>query len=175
MRILLIDDEKDALDVLEWKLKTYVSNVEITTCSSPIQALDVISMTDPDIVFLDIHMPEMDGFTFLEKLPSRDFELIFTTALDDFAFRAIKENAVDYLLKPIDKIELITAVEKARNNVYKDNLAIKAEAILHSLKPTSPKINITADGKIYFLESKDVIMLQSDKSYTTVFLESDKK
>jgi two-component system LytT family response regulator len=175
LKILLIDDEKDALEVLEWKLKTYVSNVVITTCSSPKKALNIISIIDPDIVFLDIQMPEMNGFTFLEKLSSRDFELIFTTAFDDFSFKAIKENALDYLLKPIDKIELIAAVEKARKNVYKENLAIKAEAILHSLKPASPKINISADGKIYFLEAKEVIMLQSDKSYTTVFLECNKK
>lgn len=177
LKILLIDDEKDSLEVLEWKLKTYISNVEVTTCSSPVKAFDIISVLKPDIVFLDIQMPEMNGFTFLEKLPKRNFELIFTTAFDDFALKAIKENAVDYLLKPIDKIELITAVEKARKNVYKEGLATKAEAeaILDSLKPAPPKINISADGKIYFLESKDVIMLQSDKSYTTVFLTSTKK
>lgn len=175
LKILLIDDEKNALEVLEWKLKTYVSNVTITTCSSPTKALDVISIINPDIVFLDIQMPEMNGFTFLEKLTSRDFELIFTTAFDDFAFKAIKENAVDYLLKPIDKIELIRAVDKARKNVEKESLAVKAGAMLDTLNPAAPKINISADGKIYFLEAKDVIMLQSDKSYTTVFLVSNKK
>lgn len=175
LKILLIDDEKEALEVLEWKLKTYISNVLVTTCSSPTKALDMISVINPDVVFLDIQMPEMNGFSFLEKLPTRDFELIFITAFDDFAFKAIKENVVDYLLKPIDKIELISAVEKARKNVQKESLVTKAEGLLYSLKSNSPKISISADGKIYFLEPKDVIMLQSDKSYTTIFLISNKK
>lgn len=175
LKILLIDDEEDALEVLEWKLKTYVSEVEITTCTSPTKALDVISILNPDIVFLDIQMPEMNGFTFLENLTNRDFALIFTTGFDDFALKAIKENAVDYLLKPIEKIELIAAVDKARKNVYKENLAIRAEAIMNTMKPATHKINISADGKIYFLEAKDVVMLQSDKNHTTIFLVSNKQ
>ena len=114
LKILIIDDETDALEVLEWKLKTYVSDVVITTCSSPKKALEIINDVSPDIVFLDIQMPEMSGFDFLEKLASRNFELIFTTAFDEFALKAFKEDAIAYLLKPIDKAELIVAVEKAR-------------------------------------------------------------
>lgn len=175
LKILIIDDETDALEVLEWKLKTYVTDVSITTCSSAKKALETISVINPHIVFLDIQMPEMNGFSFLEKLPSRNFELIFTTAFDEFALQAIKEDAIAYLLKPVDKVELVTAVEKARKNVLKDNLALKMHAMLYSMKPSVPKINISADGKIYFLEAHDVVMLQSDKSYTTIYLVSNKK
>ena len=175
LKILIIDDELDALEVLEWKLKTYVSNISITTCSSANKALGLISEINPHIVFLDIQMPEMNGFSFLEKLSNRNFELIFTTAFDEFALQAIKENAIAYLLKPIDKIELIAAVEKARKNVYRESLEMKVDAMLYSMKPTTPKINISADGKIYFLEAQDVVMLQSDKSYTTIYLVTNKK
>jgi two-component system LytT family response regulator len=175
LKILIIDDEKDALEVLEWKLKTYVSSVTITSCSSPKKALEIINVMCPDVVFLDIQMPEMNGFDFLEKLPSRDFELIFTTAFDEFALQAIKEDAIAYLLKPIDKNELIAAVEKARRNLHKDSLVLKMDAMLYSMKPSLPKINISADGKIYFLEANDVVMLQSDKSYTTIYLVSTRK
>lgn len=175
LNILIIDDEKDALEVLEWKLNTYVSDVDITSCSSPKKALEIISTINPHIVFLDVQMPEMNGFTFLEKLQNRNFELIFTTAFDEFALQAFKENAIMYLLKPIDKEELVSAVEKARNNLYREKLAVKMDAMLYSMKPTTPKINISADGKIYFLEAKDVVMLQSDKSYTTIYLVSNKK
>ncbi|WP_152286151.1 LytR/AlgR family response regulator transcription factor [Flavicella marina] len=175
LKILIIDDEKDALEVLEWKLKTYITDVSITTCSSPKKALEIIPNINPNLVFLDVQMPEMNGFSFLEKLPERDFQLIFTTAFDEFALQAIKNDAVDYLLKPIDKEDLILAVEKARKNLQKNNLELKMDAMLYSMGTKSPKINISADGKIYFLEEDDVVMLQSDKSYTTIYLVTNKK
>mgnify|MGYP000280083666 CR=1 FL=1 len=175
LNILLIDDERNALEVLEWKLTKYISDINITTCSSPVKALEVIGDLCPDIVFLDVQMPEMSGFSFLEKLEERDFELIFTTAFEEFALQAIREDAIGYLLKPIDKTELISAVEKAKDNISKKHLALKLDAILYSMKPSSVKINLSADGKIYFLEPQDVVMLKSDKSYTTVYLVSKKQ
>ena len=175
LQILIIDDEIDALEVLEWKLKRYISNVSITTCSSANKALELFSVLSPQIVFLDIQMPEMSGFSFLEKVPNRNFELIFTTAFDEFALQAIKEHAIDYLLKPVDKDELIFSVEKARKNLAKENLAMKIDAMLYSRNPQPSKINIAADGKIYFIEAHEVVMLQSDKSYTTIHLITNKK
>ncbi|MEI6866113.1 LytTR family DNA-binding domain-containing protein [Flavicella sp.] len=175
LKILIIDDEIDALEVLEWKLKTYVSDIEITICSSPKKALESIEVISPDLVFLDVHMPEMTGFRFLEKLSTRNFELIFTTAFDEFALQAFKEDAIAYLLKPIDKTELILTVDKARKKLNRENLALKIDTLLYSMKPSLPKINIYADGKIYLLDAIDVIMLQSDKSYTTIYLVSNKK
>lgn len=150
-------------------------DVDITTCSSPHEAFEIINKVNPDIVFLDVQMPEMTGFSFLEKLSSRNFELIFTTAFEEFALNAFKEDAIAYLLKPIDKNELIDAVEKVRKKLHNDSLALKMDAILYSMKPSPSKINISADGKIYFLEADDVIMLQSDKSYTTIYTVSNKK
>ncbi len=175
LKILLIDDEVDALEVLEWKLNRYVSNIEILSCSSPKKALEIVKIFKPNIVFLDVQMPEMDGFTFLGKINNINFKLIFTTAFDEFALKAIKANAIDYLLKPIDKIELIDAVEKAKEDLEKDNLGEKIQSMMNSLVPSSSKINVSADGKIYLLDSKDVVMLQSDKSYTTIFLSCEKK
>lgn len=175
MKLLLIDDEIDALEVLEWKLKKYVSDIEITKCSSPRKAIAVCEELKPDLVFLDIQMPEMNGFSFLDKVASKNFKLIFTTAFDEYALKAIKENAIDYLLKPIGKTELIRAVEKARLSIENDNLSAKVQSLLESIDTPAEKINISADGKIYLLEPKEVIMLKSDKSYTTIYLESDQK
>ncbi|WP_139957217.1 LytR/AlgR family response regulator transcription factor [Flavicella sediminum] len=174
LKILLVDDEVDALEVLEWKLKRYVSDVEIVSSSSPKKALDIVRDFCPHVVFLDIQMPEMDGFSFLEKAGFRDFSVIFTTAHDEFALKAIKASAVDYLLKPIDKIELIEAVEKVRIKLDKENIGHKLETVMQSIGKTCEKINITADGKIYLLDKDDVVMLQSDKSYTTIYLKCDK-
>ena len=97
LQILLVDDENDALEALEWKLNNYIDNVEVTTCDSPVKAIKIINEEKPDVVFLDIQMPEMDGFTMIEKLENRDFNLIFTTAHDEFALKAIKVSAIDYL------------------------------------------------------------------------------
>ena len=116
LQILLVDDEKDALEALEWKLNNYIDNIEVTTCNSPVEAIDIINETKPDVVFLDIQMPEMDGFTMIEKLENRDFNLIFTTAHDEFALKAIKVSAIDYLLKPVDKDELLASMEKIQKS-----------------------------------------------------------
>lgn len=176
LNILLVDDEIDALEALEWKLNNYIDDVEITTCSSPIKAIDIINNDKPDVVFLDIQMPEMDGFTMIEKLDNRDFNLIFTTAHDEFALKAIKVSAIDYLLKPVDKDELQEAIGKIEtSNKEGDLLEDKLQLLLQNLNDTSDKVNISADGKVYLIDRDDVIMLKSDKSYTTIFLKSEQQ
>ena len=175
LNILLVDDEKDALEALEWKINNYIDDVEVTTCNSPIKAIDIINKTKPDVVFLDIQMPEMDGFSMIEKLENRDFNLIFTTAHDEFALKAIKVSAIDYLLKPVDKDELLTAMEKIKESKKGDLLENKLQSLLKNLNDSSDKINISADGKVYLLDKDDVIMLKSDKSYTTIYLKSEQQ
>ncbi|WP_456461512.1 LytR/AlgR family response regulator transcription factor [Lutibacter sp.] len=176
LQILLVDDEKDALEALEWKLNNYIDNVEITTCNSPIEAIKIINEQKPDVVFLDIQMPEMDGFTMIEKVENRDFNLIFTTAHDEFALKAIKVSAIDYLLKPVDKDELLASMDKIKKSKKGDLLENKLQLLLNNLNDNNhDKINISADGKVYLLDKDDVIMLKSDKSYTTIFLKSEQQ
>lgn len=177
LHILLVDDEIDALEALEWKLKNYIEDVEITTCNSPIKAIDIINNEKPDVVFLDIQMPEMDGFTMIEKLDNRDFNLIFTTAHDEFALKAIKVSAIDYLLKPVDKDELQEAINKIQTSKKGegDLLENKLQLLLQNLNESSDKVNISADGKVYLIDRDDVIMLKSDKSYTTIYLKSEQQ
>ena len=176
LQILLVDDEIDALEALEWKLKKYIDDVEITSCDSPIEAIEIINNEKPDVVFLDIQMPEMDGFAMIEKLKNRDFNLIFTTAHDEFALRAIKVSAIDYLLKPVDKDELLASMEKIKKPKKGDLLENKLQLLLNNLSSNNnDKINISADGKVYLLDRDDVIMLKSDKSYTTIFLKSEQQ
>ena len=177
LKTVLIDDEINALEALEWKLNRYAGDeVVIIKCNSPLQGIDIINKEKPDIVFLDIEMPEMDGFSLLQELTYKDFKLIFTTAHDEFALKAIKVSAIDYLLKPVDKDELISALEKVKSSRKDSSLEDKLQSLFSNLNPTkSDKINISADGKIYLLEQDEVIMLKSDKSYTTVFLTEDRK
>ena len=176
LQILLVDDEKDALEALEWKLNNYIENVEVTTCNSPIKAIDIINSEKPDVVFLDIQMPEMDGFSMIEKLENREFNLIFTTAHDEFALKAIKVSAIDYLLKPVDKDELLDAMNKIKKSKKGDLLDNKLKVLLNNLNDNNQdKINISADGKVYLLDKDDIVMLKSDKSYTTIYLKTEQQ
>lgn len=175
LQILLVDDENDALEALEWKLNNYIENVEVKTCNSPINAIEIINNEKPDVVFLDIQMPEMDGFTMIEKLQNRDFNLIFTTAHDEFALKAIKVSAIDYLLKPVDKDELLAAMDKIKKSKKGDLLENKLQLLLNNINENNDKINISADGKVYLLDKDDVVMLKSDKSYTTIYLKSEQQ
>ena len=114
LKILIIDDESDAIEALEWKLNRYVENIIVAKCTSPIEAISIVDSFQPDIVLLDIHMPEMNGFEFLTKLKYLKFNLIFTTAYDEMALRVSKLTDILYALKPIDKDDLIEALEKVK-------------------------------------------------------------
>lgn len=165
-KILLIDDESDALDVLEWKITTYIDEeVEIKKCDSPIKALSLVEEFEPDIVFLDIQMPQMDGFQFIEKFPERNFEVVFTTAYDEYALKAIKVSALDYILKPVDKDDLLLVFKKVSESL----LDVPFSSDVTASGFVLDRISVSADGKIYVIKPDDVIMLKSDKSYTTIF------
>ena len=129
LKTVLIDDEINALEALEWKLNRYIEDLEIIKCNSPKEGIDIINNEKPDLVFLDIEMPEIDGFELLQQLNYKDFDLIFTTAHDEFALKAIKVSAIDYLLKPVDKDELITAIDKVKAAKKDTKLEDKLESL----------------------------------------------
>ena len=107
IKAILIDDEKNALEVLEWQLKTYCPQVHIAAlCSNADEGIAAIKKHSPQLIFLDIEMPKKNGFEVLLALPEPTFEVIFTTAYNQFALKAFKFAALDYLLKPIDADDL---------------------------------------------------------------------
>ncbi|CAA0152930.1 LytR/AlgR family response regulator transcription factor [Tenacibaculum maritimum] len=161
LKIVLIDDERDALEALEWKIKRIFEDVHITKCSSPIIGIKLVKEIGPEIVFLDIQMPEMDGFSFISQFSERNFKVVFTTAYDEYGIKAIKAKAFDYLLKPIDIDELTLVLVQVKKEVESRNVATK--------------INISADGRIYLISKETVLYLKSDGSYTSVYLISGKK
>ncbi|NJO90168.1 MAG: response regulator [Chloroflexia bacterium] len=115
---LIIDDEAHCVEALMILLNKYCPNVNvISTCTDGECGLKSIEEHQPDLVFLDIAMPKMGGFDMLSRLDKIDFEIIFTTAYDNFAIKAFKVSAVDYLLKPVDKQELINAVNVAEERI----------------------------------------------------------
>src|SRR5215471_4798567 len=116
IKVILVDDEVHCLDTLSILLKEYCPEVQILDrCRSAKLALEAIEKLKPSIVFLDIEMPAMNGFEMLEQFEEIPFAIIFTTSYDQYAIKAIRFSALDYLLKPIDPKELVAAVHKIQN------------------------------------------------------------
>lgn len=181
LKAVIVDDESKAIQSLSWELSNFEDTVEvIKTFTVAEQALKYIANTKIDCLFLDIEMPTMDGFQFLERLPKKDFAVVITTAYDEYAIKALKNDAVDYLLKPIDTDDL----EKTLEKIIKHNKAIteadnseKIEEILATFhqKFSKRKITITADGKLIFLEPAEIVFIESDGNYSSIFLNTGKK
>jgi len=107
IRCILIDDESNSLEMMEWLLKTYCPQVKIEAmCQAAAEGIKAIEQYKPDVVFLDIEMPHMNGFDMLEQFDKLNFDVVFCTAYDQFAIKAFKYSALNYLLKPVDPEDL---------------------------------------------------------------------
>ena len=116
IKAIIVDDEPHCCEVIVTLLEKYCPQVNIlSSCLSGEEALKQIQQLHPSLVFLDVEMPGMNGFELLEKLPVIDFDLVFTTSYDQYALKAIRFSAIDYLLKPIDRTELQKAVQKVES------------------------------------------------------------
>src|SRR5687767_10777599 len=147
LRCILIDDEKNALEMMEWLLKTYCPEVEIVAmCNSSEQGVDEINKLRPDIVFLDIEMPNMNGFAMLEKFDKLFFDVVFCTAYDQFAIKAFKYSALNYLLKPVDPDDLkatIRRIEECRSAPSKEQFDLLLQTMKQPVKTTPQRIALT--------------------------------
>lgn len=115
INVVIVDDEPKAIHILSWELTNFSDEITILdTFSSPENALEFLKHNTPDCLFLDIQMPTMDGFQFLDKLTNHDFPVIITTAYDEYAIKALKHEAIDYLLKPIDSDNLNDTIGKIK-------------------------------------------------------------
>jgi len=178
MKAVLIDDEKNALEMLEWMLQKHCPDVSIVAMfDSPIEALEKIESIQPDVIFLDIEMPQLNGFDLLERLGNRDADVIFTTAYNQFAIKAFKICALDYLLKPIDAEDLKSAVKKAHDRKSKVS-AQQLEMLLNYVKPEKPKtkrVALTASDHLIFVDTSEIVYCESDSNYTIFFLADGRK
>ena len=177
LRSIIIDDEPKSAGILKNDLAQHCPSVEVASvCHSAKEGIMAIKKEKPDLVFLDIEMPWMNGFEMLEVLGDINFSIIFTTAHDQFAAKAFRTSAVDYLLKPIDAADLQEAVKKAekRNNQQDGNVNI--ENLLHNFKQpaTQQKIALPNKDGYEFAEVNQIIYCQAEGSYTKVFLAGKK-
>lgn len=112
---VIVDDEPKAIQSLNWELSNFDQQIKVVnTFTNPDQALEYLKDNVPDCLFLDIQMPTMDGFQFLQKLDNKNIAVIITTAYNEYAIKALKNDAIDYLLKPIDTDDLSLTVEKIK-------------------------------------------------------------
>lgn len=178
LKAVIVDDEPKAIQGLTWELTNFSDEIEIVkTFSIPEDALLYLSKNTPDCLFLDIQMPTMDGFQFLEQLNQKDIAVIITTAYDEYAIKALKHEALDYLLKPIDSDDLqetILKIKKFRSRIVNSD---KIEDILINFTNTKnkKKITINTDGKLLFLSIEDILFVESDGNYSTIFLNDGQK
>ncbi len=175
---IIIDDEPYSCDVLNTLLERHCPNVKVeAVCYSSQEAIHVIARHNPQLVFLDIEMPHMNGFQLLEKLPHNDFEVIFTTSYDQYAIKAIRFSALDYLLKPVDREELQEAVFKAMKRL-ENPLPQQLEILLQKLnRPPNQVKQIplpTMEG-LQLIPLDSIISCASSSNYTIISLKENQK
>ena len=176
IKAIIVDDETNNRENLRLALESYCQEVTIVgEADSAISALNVIKEQQPDLVFLDIAMPLGDGFQLLESLEQIDFDIIFVTAYNQYAIRAIKFCAIDYLLKPIDALELKKAVNRAIANQQKKEQHKKFELLLANRANIPKKIALPQSDHIEFVEVADIIRCKGEKNYTWFYLKDGRK
>ena len=175
LKAILIDDEPDCVRLLALQLKEHCPGVQvIAQLTSSEAGLEAILNLEPNIVFLDIEMPEMNGFTLLEQLDDIPFSLIFVTAYNEFALKAFRFSALDYLLKPLDAVELKEAVRKAEKQHRVDPRQFELLRTQLSERQYPNKIAVPHQGGVSFIELKELILCEADSNYTKLFLTSGK-
>jgi len=180
LKALIVDDEAKARDILLFHLENSVPQISrIETAGSAREALERIRSFKPDLLFLDIVMPVQDGFDLLNALNTWDFDIIFTTAHDQFAIKAIRFSALDYLLKPIDPDELIAAVsrhlERRSGNQRQPDLYRNFVENLRAPKENEFKLAIPTTDGTYFFRTPEIVRCQADRNYTVFHLTGQRR
>lgn len=179
LRAVIVEDEKHSRETLKSLIEEFCIDISIEGMAASVnEAVSTILEVKPDVVFLDIELQSGTGFDVLSQVKSMHFEVIFTTAFEQYAIKAVKFSSLDYLLKPIDLEELQNAIEKARQSknqvIYKKQL----ETLMLNLKQQKPKLNkiclATSDG-FEFIEVKDILYCKAEGSYTAFIIRNSEK
>lgn len=177
LQAILIDDEISNLKGLQQKLSKLFPDIEVQkTFQKPEDAIIYLNTEQPDLMFLDIQMPRLSGFEVLAQLDTINFQVIFVTAYSEYAIEAFKQNAVDYVLKPIDDNDLRIAVNKAINTIKKQKELKQSSNLLNLLTSTlsqKNKIIVPTSKGMSFLPQEDVIHLEGYEGYTKIHLNND--
>ncbi|MEP6794269.1 MAG: LytTR family DNA-binding domain-containing protein [Saprospiraceae bacterium] len=179
LKVLLIDDEQRATDALRLMIiKTIPEITDVMVCNDARQAAEKIHQFQPGLVFLDIQMPHLNGFELLEKIPNKNFKIIFTTAYNEYAIQAIRYSAFDYLLKPVDMEELQAAVHRfiEGHEDYRQQYDL-LKNIMHNMSaPSAEDFRLALPTKegVHFLLPHEIIRCEALGNYTKFYVISGK-
>jgi two-component system LytT family response regulator len=178
IKAVVVDDEQHSLQSTRLLVERHCPEIQVVgLAGSARDGIDLIEKLHPDLVFLDIAMPVMNGFEMLQELTYRNIEIIFTTAYDEYAIRAFRVNAADYLLKPIEKAELIEAVEKVKGRIAVSGESERIERLIKLMDQQGIKnrrVGFSVEGKIRMVDLDDIVFCQSDSNYTVIHLAGGK-
>jgi two-component system LytT family response regulator len=178
LRTVIIDDEAKAIKALELIIKEYCLELEVVgTAQTVIDGIKIIQSLKPDLVMLDIQMNHGNGFDVLESIPDRTFDVIFVTAYDHYAIKAIRYSAVDYILKPIDIQEFTEAIERVvKDKSRGEKNTGKYETLFQNLQSSSPsKLAIPISDGIEYIDINEIIRIEAERSYSNVYLIEGRK
>jgi two-component system, LytTR family, response regulator len=170
IRVVIIDDDEKSIESLQLLINDYCPTFNVVgTAFNVEEGAHQINLHHPDIVFLDVEMPDGTGFDLLKILKNRDFDVVFITAHNKYAINAIKHSALDYLLKPFDLKEFLATVEKI--NANGKNRSGNYDVLLENLNHQVPKKLVIASSKGYeYIPVETIIRLESERSYARIFL-----
>jgi two-component system, LytTR family, response regulator len=180
LRAVIVEDEMHSRETLKNLLRDFCPRVEVCGAAGTIEeAVPMILSVEPDLLFLDIELQNGTGFDLLRRLPDMDFDVVFTTAFDQYAIQAIKFSSLDYLLKPIDIDELQESVAKALEKQNKEQNKSQLEVLMANLESRRPNAQnriclATADG-LEFLQVEDILYCEANGSYTNFHLRDARK
>ncbi|MBC7889055.1 MAG: response regulator transcription factor [Ferruginibacter sp.] len=176
IKALLVDDKQPSIELLKYLLLQNCPEInEITTANSVREALQLLKNFQPDIVFLDIQMPQQSGFDLLNAVDTWTFEVIFTTAYNEFAIQAIRFSALDYLLKPVDAGELVKAVERYKaKRLYAPAGGELYKNFIQNISSQNRKLALPGTSTIKYVGLDEIIRLQADRNYTKLFFTNGK-
>jgi len=178
VKAIIVDDEQDCCETIASLLNSFCPDVEVTGIyHNGAEALPAILQKQPDLVFLDVEMPRMNGFEMLEQLPQVNFDIIFTTGYDQYALKAIRFSAIDYLLKPVDREELQKAVQKVVQRTQR-TVAKQVEILmqkLHQPAKTISKIALPTMEGLQMIVIGSIISCEAESNYTILLLKDKKK
>ena len=176
-KVLIIDDENRTRELIARMIDSFGFDVETIPEGENVQsAIAAIEKHQPDIVFLDIQMPDGTGFDVIRSIENKNFEVIFITAHEEFAIKAIKFSALDYLLKPVDTSELKAALEKALAVIDHGKEYSQFDALQKNIQPNEKRrLVLKTQESVHVVELDQIIRCEADRNYTSFFLEGNKK
>ncbi len=176
---IIIDDETSSRNSLKQKLTNHCPDVMIIgECENGEEGVSMLTEKSPDLIFLDVEMPRMNGFTMLQQIDKRNFEVIFITAYDHYAIKAIKFSALDYLVKPVEVGDLKEAVNKAAAKRKVSFVNDRLNLLLHNFlqdKKVHQRIAIPSMDGLQFIETDSIIYLEAQSNYTCFYLTNNGK